>query len=151
RTLDDLIDAARRGEQPVFASQSAVTRVVVDYIARVAGVQFRVITVQGGGEPMQAVLGRHADFAVSGAPHVDHVASGQVRVLASVEEERLPTSPEVPTLKELGYDIASCSVFVVSAPPSLPDEIEQTLASALEQAIRSPEMQALIVSLKYPE
>jgi tripartite-type tricarboxylate transporter receptor subunit TctC len=150
-TFEDLIEAAKRGEQPVFASQSPVTRIVADYIARVADVQFRVVTVQGGGDMMQTILGGHADFGFSGGPHVDHVASGQMRVLASVEEVRLETSPEVPTLRELGYDIASCSVFLVSAPPNLPEDIKETLSSALAHAIRSTEMKSLIRNLKYPE
>jgi tripartite-type tricarboxylate transporter receptor subunit TctC len=151
RTLDDVIAAARRGEQPVFASQGPLSRVLVDYIAKVANVKFRVITVQGGGEIMQAILGGHADFGFSGGPHVDHVESGEMRVLASAEDERLITSPEVPTLRELGYDISSCSLFLVSAPPNLPDHIKNKLSFALADAIRSPEMTALIQELHYPE
>jgi tripartite-type tricarboxylate transporter receptor subunit TctC len=151
RTLDDLIAAARHGDRIVFASQSPLTRIVADYIAGVAGVHFRVITVQGGGEIMQTILGRHADFGFSGGPHVDFVEAGQMRVLASVQDTRLITSPEVPTLKELGYDIASCAMFVVSAPPELPEDIKRTLSAALEQAIASPAMKSLIESLKYPE
>jgi tripartite-type tricarboxylate transporter receptor subunit TctC len=142
RTLEDLIDAAKRGEQPIFASQSPVTRIVADYIAKVAAVKFRVITVQGGGEMMQAILGGHADFGFSGGPHVDHVASGQMRVLAAVEEERLTTSPDVPTLKELGYDLSACSLVVISAPPTLPADIKATLSVALEQAIQSTAMKS---------
>ena len=72
-------------------------------------------------------------------------------MLASAEDRRLATSPDVPTLRELGYDISSCSLFVVSAPPSLPPDIKATLSAALKQAIESPEMRALIKSLKYPE
>jgi len=151
RTLSDVIDAAKRGEQPIFASQSPLTRIVPDYIAEVADVTFRVITVQGGGEIMQTILGGHADFGFSGGPHIDHVAAGQMRVLASVEDVRLATSPEVPTLKELGYDISACSLFLVSAPPKLPADIKQTLSTALEQAIRSPAMKSIIRNLKYPE
>ena len=151
RTLDDVIAAAKRGGEPVFASQSAVTRLLASYIARVEDVRFRIITVQGGGELLQAILGGHADFGFSGGPHVDHVETGQIRVLASAEEERLATSPEVPTLKEEGYDISSCSLFLVSAPPALPPEIKATLSTALAEAVRSPEMQALLASLQYPE
>jgi tripartite-type tricarboxylate transporter receptor subunit TctC len=150
-TLEDLIDAARRGEEPIFASQSPLTRIVADYIAGVANVHFKVITVQGGGEIMQTILGRHADFGFSGGPHVDFVEAGQMRVLASVEDSRLITSPEVPTLKELGYDIASCAMFVVSAPPRLPEDIKRILSGALEKAIAAPAMKSLIRSLKYPE
>jgi len=149
-TLADVVEAARNGETPVFASQSPLTRIVADYIAQAENVQFKVITVQGGGEIMQAILGGHADFGFSGGPHVDFVASGQMRVLAAVEDARLITSPDVPTLRELGYDISACSTFVVSAPPGLPPDIVATLAPALERAISSTPMQELIGNLKYP-
>lgn len=150
-TLDDLIEAARRGAEPVYASQSPLTRVLADYLAEIAGVRFRVITVQGGGEIMQAILGGHADFGFSGGPHVDHVAAGQMRVLAATEDTRLATSPEAPTLKELGYDISSCALFVVSAPPNLPDDLRQRLSAALAEAMGSPDMRAMIRNLKLPE
>ncbi len=151
KTLNDVIEAAKGGAAPVYASQSPLTRIVADFIAKVAGVKFKVITVQGGGEMMQAILGGHADFGFSGGPHVDFVAAGRMRVLASAEDERLTTSPDVPTLHELGYDISSCSLFVVSAPPNLPADIKTTLSGALRTAIESPDMRALIRSLKYPE
>jgi tripartite-type tricarboxylate transporter receptor subunit TctC len=150
RTLGDVIEAARRGEKPVYASQSPLTRIVADFIAKVAGVKFRVITVQGGGEMMQAILGGYADFGFSGGPHIDFVKAGRMRVLASTEDQRLATSPDVPTLRELGYDISSCSLFVVSAPPNLPPDIKSTLSAALKQAIQSPDMRALIKNLKFP-
>ncbi len=151
RTFEDVMAAARRGERPIFAAQSPLTRIVIEYIAKVADVRFRVITVQGGGEMMQTILGGHADFGFSGGPHVDHVAAGQMRVLASAEDARLATSPDVPTLRELGYDIASCSMFVVSAPPNLPEEIKTPLAAALKSAIESAEMTTLVRRLRYPE
>jgi tripartite-type tricarboxylate transporter receptor subunit TctC len=151
RTLADLVAAAKRGEQPIYAAQSPLTKIVADYIAKVAGVRFRVISVQGGGETMQAILGGHADFAFSGGPHIDYVAAGKMRVLASTEEERLASEPGVPTLKELGYDLASCALFVVSAPPRLPEDIKAALSAALAAAIDSPEMAALIRRLRYPE
>ncbi|MCD6073928.1 MAG: tripartite tricarboxylate transporter substrate binding protein [Rhodospirillales bacterium] len=151
KNLKDLVDAAKRGEQPVYASQSPLTRILADYIAKVENVKFKVITVQGGGEIMQAILGGHADFGFSGGPHVDHVEAGKMRVLASAEDERLATAPDMPTIKEFGYDISSCSFFLVSAPPKLPAEIKNKLSAALEKAIKSSEMKDLIQNLKYPE
>jgi tripartite-type tricarboxylate transporter receptor subunit TctC len=151
RTLSDLVAAAERGARPIFASQSPLTRIVADYIANQAGVRFRIISVQGGGETMQAILGGHADFAFSGGPHIDYVAAGKMRVLASVEDQRLMTEPDVPTLKELGYDLSSCAIFVVSAPLNLPADVETKLARALAAAIESEPMAALIRRLRYPE
>lgn len=100
---------------------------------------------------MQAILGGHADFAFSGGPHIDYVAAGKMRVIASMETERLATEPDVPTLAEQGYDLASCAVFVVSAPPNLPADVEAKLTQALDVAIDSPPMTALIRRLRYPE
>lgn len=150
KNFNDLIDAAKRGEQPVYASQSPFTRILADYVAKVANVKFKVINVQGGGEIMQAVLGGHADFGFSGGPHIDHVKAGQMRVLVSAEDERLMTAPDVPTLKELGYNISSCSFFLVSAPPKLPADIKNKLSAALEKSIQSAEMKALLENLQYP-
>jgi tripartite-type tricarboxylate transporter receptor subunit TctC len=151
RTLADVIDAAKRGERPIFASQSPLTKIVADFIAEIAGVSFRVISVQGGGETMQAILGGHADFAFSGGPHIDYVAAGTMRVLASTEDRRSPSAPDAPTLKELGYDLSSCAVFVVSAPPNLPADVQATLDGAVATATGSAEMTALIAKLRYPE
>jgi tripartite-type tricarboxylate transporter receptor subunit TctC len=150
KDLKDLVDAAKRGEQPVYAAQSPLTRVIADYIAKVEHVKFKVINVQGGGEIMQAILGGHADFGFSGGPHVDHVKAGKMRVLASAEDARLATSPEVPTIKEFGYKLSSCSFFLVSAPPKLPAAIKSKLSEALKTAINSKEMASLIESLQYP-
>jgi tripartite-type tricarboxylate transporter receptor subunit TctC len=61
------------------------------------------------------------------------------------------TEPGVPTLAEQGYDLASCAVFIVSAPPHLPADVEAKLAHALDAAIDSPPMRALIRRLRYPE
>jgi tripartite-type tricarboxylate transporter receptor subunit TctC len=151
RTLGDLIAAAKRGERPIFASQSPLTKVVADYLAAAAGVHFRVISVQGGGETMQAILGGHADFAFSGGPHIDYVAAGKMRVLASADEQRLASAPDVPTLKELGYDLSSCAIFIVSAPPQLPRDVAAPLAAALSAAIDSPAMTSFIARLQYPQ
>jgi tripartite-type tricarboxylate transporter receptor subunit TctC len=151
RTLADVVAAAKRGERPIFASQSPLTKIVADFIADVAGVSFRVISVQGGGETMQAILGGHADFAFSGGPHIDYVTAGAMRVLASTEDQRSPSAPDAPTLKELGYDLSSCAVFVVSAPRDLPADVRATLDAAVAGASLSPEMTAFIARLRYPE
>ncbi len=100
---------------------------------------------------MKANLVLHNDIANTRAPHIDYVAAAKMRVLASVEDQRLVTEPDVPTLKELGYDLASCAVFIVSAPPQLPAKVQATLDRALAAAIDSPPMVALIRRLRYPE
>jgi tripartite-type tricarboxylate transporter receptor subunit TctC len=73
-----------------------------------------------------------------------------MRVLASAEDARLATSPEVPTIREFGYKLSSCSFFLVSAPPKLPAAIKSKLSEALKTAINSKEMASLIESLQYP-
>ena len=150
KSFPDMIAAAKKGDQPAYASQSGMTRLVADYIEKEAGIKFRIITVQGGGGVMQAILGKHVDFGFSGGPHVQHVAAGTMRVLASTEDNRLASSPKVPTLKEMGFNISSCSFFMLAAPKGMTAERQATVAKALKNAINSDAMKKLLINLKLP-
>ena len=53
----------------------------------------------------------------------EHIRAGNLRVLAQVSETRLPGFPEVPTLKEAGFDVPAVpQVRGVVAPPGRPAE-----------------------------
>jgi tripartite-type tricarboxylate transporter receptor subunit TctC len=74
-------------------------------------------------------------FAYSGGTHTAFTDSGQMRVLASLAKERLLGYPDVPTLRELGYDLALHAVRIVSVPADTPAEQVRVLADALAAAV----------------
>src|SRR5690606_28756229 len=68
-------------------------------------------------------------------------ASGKVRVLGITGAERLEGAPDIPTIKEQGYDVVSYSWFGLMAPAGTPRERIEILSKAVVKAVASPEFQ----------
>ena len=73
---------------------------------------------------MAALLGGHVNMMViEPAEAGEHIRAGNIRVLAQVSDRRLPGFPDVPTLKEAGFDLPAVpQVRGVVAPPGIPQE-----------------------------
>lgn len=97
------------------------------------------------GDAVTATLGHHADAAIA---YVDlvrtHVESGKLRVIGIMSDERVPQLPDVPTLKEQGFDADTSwqQMRGIIAPKGTPDAVKAKLAEAVKAALQSPEMLA---------
>lgn len=87
------------------------------------------------------------DICSSGPEHAPYVRSGEIRVLAYHQATRNPKHPEVPTLKELGYDFVNETVFSILGPAKMPDEVVRKLEDAFSKAKDSPEFKRVLDSL----
>jgi len=106
------------------------------------GLQFNIIPQPGAGAfAIAQVSGGHTDLAVlalgAAKPQIE---AGNVRFLAVYGSKRaLPPYDNVPTFKDLGYDIFWESTQTVIAPPKMPKDIAEKLAKAFETAANDPE------------
>jgi tripartite-type tricarboxylate transporter receptor subunit TctC len=75
---------------------------------------------------------------------VPQVKSGDMRILAVFDDERMKEFPDVPTLKELGYDIAAPSCLGIAGPKNLPAPVVAKLESAIKKAVADPKFVALM-------
>lgn len=141
KTLDELIaDARNRPGQISWGNVGAtsVNRIYGERLGRAAGVKFNFIPFKGGAEQLTAVVGRHLD--VYGDPGFGAMAiSGKVRVLASFTDQRLKRWPQVPTVKESGYDLSIQSPFGIVAPKNLDPAITSRLQAAFHKAAQHPD------------
>jgi len=117
---------------------------VLRYIAKKEGVQFNMVPTKGGAAIMTQVLGNHVDFGFSGGIHYQYVKAGKMIVLAGHGQERLIGTPDIHTLKELGYDVVLENYNIVAGPKDIPDDVTQKLGQAFSQAVQSPEYQDLM-------
>lgn len=108
-----------------------------------AGIEFTHIPFKGVGAATQGILGGNSDI-VFGLPGVmlPHVASGKLRILASMGPKRSEIVPDVPTLVESGYDVVEVTRFGFFAPRNTPPAVQQKLVDAVAQAARDPEFTA---------
>ncbi|HST00462.1 MAG TPA: tripartite tricarboxylate transporter substrate-binding protein, partial [Usitatibacter sp.] len=83
------------------------------------GAKWAYVSFPGGGERLAALLGGHVDIMVIEPQEAgEQVRAGKLRVLAQLTETRLPGYPEVPTLKEAGFNFTPTpQIRGVVAPP----------------------------------
>lgn len=135
-TLAELLaDARARPGAISWGNVGAISanRIYAERLARAAGARFNFIPFKGGNEQLTAVVGRHLD--VYGDPGFGAMATaGKLRLLASFTEQRLPRWPQVPTVREAGYDLVVQSPFGLVAPRKMPPAVLERLQSAFVKA-----------------
>ena len=127
KTMAEFIDAAKKNPGQLKQSGGSVTsrdNVVRQLLQKHTGARWAYISFPGGGERIAALLGGHVNMMViEPAEAGEHIRAGNMRVLAQVSESRLAAFPNVPTLKEAGFDIPAVpQVRGVVAPPRIPAE-----------------------------
>lgn len=133
--IRDVIEEAKDEDKAVnYASFFQLDRMVMSYIGSQEGVEFVPVPVQGGNGALQAVLSGDVPLAYSGGTWGPHVESGDIKLLFATSTEPLVKKPDVPTMSDLGYDIGTTSLIVLSVHADTPDAIVQKLNDALKTA-----------------
>jgi putative tricarboxylic transport membrane protein len=143
KTLGDFIDAAKKSPGQLKQSGGSNTsrdNVVRQLLQKSTGTRWVFISFPGGGERIAALLGGHVDIMVIEPEEAgEHIRAGNLRVLAQVSEKRLAKFPEVPTLKEAGFDVPVVpQVRGVVGPPGIPRENVEFWQDFFRKLTRTP-------------
>ena len=109
--------------------------------SKAAGIEMTHIPYKGTGPALQALAGgevKAAMFVLADA--LTLVRSGKARVVAVSGSVRSGLAPEVPTFKELGYNIEGNGWFALFAPAKTPKDVIDRYARAAIEVIRAPDM-----------
>ena len=140
KTLKELVDYAKKHPGDVTYGTSGVgggTHLAMEYIARQDGVKWTHVPYKGSSEVLAALLGGHIMAQSAGVKEFeDHVKSGAIRVLATFEEKRM--LPDIPTLRELGYNYTIEIAWVVAAPKGTPPAVVRKLDEAFRKGQTDP-------------
>ena len=125
KTLKDFIDAAKKTPGQLKQSGGSITSrdsVMRQLMMKNTGANWSFISFPGGGERIAALLGGHVNMMVIEPQEAgEHIRAGNMRVIAQVADKRLPAFPNVPTLKEAGFDVPDVpQVRGIVAPPGIP-------------------------------
>ncbi len=124
----DLNDMVKSGKPITFTSSGggSFEEILVLYLeSQLPDADLRSIAVDGDAEGMTQLLGGHIDCFVnefSGGGMEAYYASGDIVGLASAGSARSVYGPEIPTLRELGYDFSLDSFRGVMGPPNMSAE-----------------------------
>jgi tripartite-type tricarboxylate transporter receptor subunit TctC len=153
KTLKDFVAYAKANPGKVSYAHAGVggaTHVGMEEFASVAGIQFNHVPYKGGSEALQGVLGGHVDALADSSSWAPHVEAGKLRLLATWGELRTARFKDVPTLRELGYDVVVDAPNGIGAPKGLDPAVAAKLRDAFRQAANSPEFKAVIDKLDAP-
>ena len=132
-TLQDLIDHAKENPRQVVFSGSG--KGTANHLAQVrfdemADIETTYVAFKGTGAAVTALLGDQVT-AEWGYTTVGANQGDEVRLLAVAMDERHPQFPDVPTFKELGYDLVSGAYRGIAVPQSTPEDIRQKLSDMI--------------------
>jgi len=155
RSLKELLEDARKRSGEITYASSGIygaSHVPMEMLLHAAGgLRMRHLPTTGGAPATTAVLGKHAAlWASPPALAIPHVKAGKLRALATWGATRLAALPEVPTLKELGYDVEYYLWAGLFAPRGIPPAVFKTLRDGTRQAVQDPEFKSAMEKIQTP-
>jgi len=145
KDLAGYITASRR-QAPTYGSPAVASphHLAMEMLKRRAGFEATHVPYRGGPAAMQDLLAGTVDSVVIDcASGTSFIQEGKVRALAVLSEARSPTTPEVPTTRELGYPNAIAYGWQgLAVPTGTPAPIATRLSAELARAIDAEEVQA---------
>lgn len=153
QTLADLVKAGKG--KPLTAAVStkgAAVDIAYRLFGSKAGLDVTTVPGSGGADAITRLVGGHADFG-GGHPSevLPHVKAGRLRALAVALEQRDASMPDVPTFKELGYDVVTAgSVKGIAAPKGTPKEVVSYLDARMKEIASDAEFKKIMADLGQP-
>lgn len=154
KTLADMVDRLKQDPQSLTtslgSSRNGSPHLMLAQLSKAAGIdprKLKLVTFAGGAESATQLLGGHIDMAaVSVDNTAPHHKSGAMRILAVSSTQRLAALPDVPTLKELGYDVVVGGFTIVMAPQGISPAQIQYWENLLERVANTTEWKRLMAA-----
>jgi len=157
KTLEDLLKDAKARPKQIKASTTGIgsdDHLAVLDVQRKTGVEFNIVHLVDTPTAMKNVLGGHTDINFDNVGgFLPAVKSKQGRMLVVFDDKRFVDAPDVPTLKEKGFELISSSTRGYVYPAGTPMPIVQWMSESIKKAMEDPDhvkrMKESGLSLKY--
>ncbi|MGZ5118085.1 MAG: Bug family tripartite tricarboxylate transporter substrate binding protein [Burkholderiales bacterium] len=151
KTVKEFVALAKAKPGELIYSSTGVYgsgHIAMIMLARAADVNLVHSPFNGGGPAMTAVLGNHANafFAPAGVAN-PHMQAGRVRALAQSGAKRAPLFPDLPTVKEAGYDADLTLWAGYFAPVKTPPAVVKVWQSALRESAQDTKFRDAMAKL----
>jgi tripartite-type tricarboxylate transporter receptor subunit TctC len=139
KSLKELTDdGKKRPDEIIFSSSEPYGALYIPmalYMKAAGGLGFRHLPTNGGGPALTSFLGNNAQVLVSSVSAcLAQINGGKARPLALFGAKRSNALPDVPTMKELGYNIEYYLWVGMFAPKGTPQPIVTYLRTVIKQA-----------------
>lgn len=144
-TLKEAFAWHRKNDKAMVAMfHGADDRDALRRMADLEGVKLSLTPSKGGPSVIRAVTGGHVSIGYVGAILYKNVEAGKIKLIAAALGERLPPIPDVPTLREQGYDEQIEMIVAMVAPKGLDKKAKAKLLAAANTLANDKETQEYI-------
>jgi len=154
KSVKEFVEDAKRRPGEISFSSSGVygtLHMATEMLSHAGGIKLKHVPFGGAGPALTAILGGHVDALASGpAVVLPHIKAGKLRPLAGWGAKRVAALPDLPTFKELGYDIEFYIWAGVFAPTGTPAPVLKALRDAVRQAVEDPDFKGAMAKLQTP-
>ncbi len=152
KSLKEFVDDARARPNQIVMTSSGLygaLHLPMALFGRAAGgLQFRHLPTTGGAPAMTALLGNNAQILASSiGTALPHIKSGKARPLATTGARRPGALADLPTLKELGYDVEFYLWVGMFAPRGTPEPVIATLRKLIRDAVATDQFKTLLANI----
>ncbi len=150
KTLKDLIDYGKSDPEKINYATSGVgaaSHIGIEALTQQVGVKWQHIPFKGSADALTAILGGHVTFMATTSVWVPHVQAGKLRLLAVYGDRRAKNFPDIPTIKENGYDVTCETTEAVMAPRGIAEDIKKKLHDAFKKTLDDPKVQTVMKNL----
>jgi len=145
KTAQEFIADAKKRPGGISYGSSGVygtTHIAMEILAQGADIKLLHVPYRGVGPAVTGMLGGQIQAMASGPGSVkEHSDAGTFRILANFGEERIPSFPNVPTFKELGFaDVVYYNWAGLFVPQGVPEPVMTRLREAMARAMKDPDV-----------
>jgi len=143
--LRELVEQAKRSKRPVTAGtagRGTPQHLLFEILGKTSGITVSAIHYKGTAPAQNDLLGGHLDVSLmTPSLGAQMVKAGKSKLLAVTSEARLVDFPNVPTVREQGFDsLAGSGVWIaLLVPGKTPRPTVMRLNKALNDALKFPE------------
>ena len=151
QNLRDLLKVAEEAPDSLLfgMAQGTPTHFAGRRLERAGGdAKFRMVASGGGAKRFNDLVGRHIDVTPFSLAEYMAFEAGGLRAIGFLAAERYTALPNVPTARELGYDVVMPHVHYWWAPKSTPDTAVERIADALETAMSTVYLRGKLAETK---
>jgi tripartite-type tricarboxylate transporter receptor subunit TctC len=149
--MKDLVDdAKKRPDQILFSSSGlyGALHLPTALMMQAAGIKMRHLPTNGGGPALTAILGNNAQVLVSSiAAASGQLKAGKLKALGCLGAQRAASLPDVPTLKEQGYDVEFSLWVGVFAPKGTPDAFISKLRGEIKKVATGEQFKTAMANI----
>jgi len=151
KTLKEFVDDAKKRPNEILYSSSGLygaLHIPMALFGQAADIKMRHLPTAGGGPALTALMGNNAQaLASSISACLSQIKAGKARALASFGAKRSPALPDVPTMKELGYDVEYYLWVGIWAPKGTPVAVVNYLRENIGKAAKTDSFKQALANL----